>query len=246
MKSLIKLFTVVSCVTLLAVGLSPAAKADVWNKKTILTVNEPIQVPSRVLNPGQYVFKLADSQSDRHIVQIFNGDETHIITTILAVPNYRLQPTGKSQFTFWETPAGQPRALRAWFYPGDNFGQEFPYRPVQLAQVTSKGSATVTYSKSNEESVNRESAKSTKVAEERTEIAQNTPAPPPATTPAPAPAAQPAPVAQPPAAPEPERVQADQPAELPHTASYYPLILLTGVLSLGVFAITGMWSKRTH
>src|SRR5947199_2828780 len=117
MKSLMKLF---ACVTVLIAELSQA-RADVWNKKTILTVNQAIQVPNKVLEPGQYVFKLADSQSDRHIVQIFNGDESHIITTILAIPNYRLQPTGKSQFTFWETPAGEPRALRAWFYPGDNF-----------------------------------------------------------------------------------------------------------------------------
>src|SRR5258708_20652884 len=139
MKRVIKLFASVACATLLVVGLSPAVRADAWNKKTILTVTQAIQVPNKVLEPGQYVFKLADSQSDRHIVQIFNGDESHIITTILAMPNYRLRPTGKSQFTFWETPAGEPPALRAWFYPGDNFGQEFRYRPTQLAKLTTAG-----------------------------------------------------------------------------------------------------------
>ena len=53
------------------------------------------------------------------------------MTTILAIPNYRLQPTGKTVFTFWETPPGQPKALRAWFYPGDNFGQEFAYPKIR-------------------------------------------------------------------------------------------------------------------
>jgi len=230
MKSVIKLFASVSCATLLVVGLSPAARADAWNKKTILTVNQAIQVPNKVLEPGQYVFKLADSQSDRHIVQIFNGDESHIITTILAIPNYWLQPTGKSQFTFWETPAGEPRALRAWFYPGDNFGQEFPYRPAQFARITSTRAPVVTYSQSTQETAKVEE---TPKVEERTEIAQNTP--PPAPAPAP-------PAAEPP----PARVQADQPpAELPHTASNTPLIALAGLLSLGGFVITGVRSRRT-
>src|SRR5262249_20997686 len=103
---------------------------------TILTVDQPIQVTNTLLQPGTYVFKLADSTADRHIVQIFNRDESHIINTILAIPNYRLQPTGKSQFAFWETPPGTAKALRAWFYPGDNFGQEFPY-PKQLTQLAS-------------------------------------------------------------------------------------------------------------
>lgn len=57
------------------------------------------------------------------------------MTTILAIPNYRLKPTGKTVFQFWEVPAGQPRALRAWFYPGDNFGQEFAYPKQTAAQI---------------------------------------------------------------------------------------------------------------
>src|SRR6202043_1686371 len=48
------------------------AQADVWDKKTVLTVSQPIQVQDTYLEPGTYVFKLLDSSSDRHIVQIFN------------------------------------------------------------------------------------------------------------------------------------------------------------------------------
>jgi hypothetical protein len=82
-----------------------------------MTISETIQVPNRVLDPGTYVFKLVDSQSDRHIVRIFNQDESHLVTTILAIPNYRLQPSGKTEFAFWETPAGQPRALPRLRFP---------------------------------------------------------------------------------------------------------------------------------
>jgi hypothetical protein len=63
------------------------ARADMWDKKTILTVNRPIQITDTVLEPGQYVLKLLDSQSDRQIVEIFNSDQTHMINTVLAIPS---------------------------------------------------------------------------------------------------------------------------------------------------------------
>ena len=88
---------------------------------------------------GTYVFKILDSQSDRHIVQILNKDETTVYATILAIPNYRLQATNKTVITFSERPAGQPEALRAWFYPGRNWGEEFVYqkgKAVELAKAT--------------------------------------------------------------------------------------------------------------
>src|ERR1700691_4942591 len=124
----------------LALGLATiSAQADEWNKKTVLTIDQPMQVYDTYLEPGQYVFKLLDSQSDRHIVQIFNADQTHLITTILAIPDYRVQVTGKSRFTMWETPAGYVSALKEWYYPGDNFGQEFRYpkslRAIEVAQT---------------------------------------------------------------------------------------------------------------
>ena len=130
-----KAFALASCVGLLGAALAPNMQADEWNKRTILTVNEPIQVPNATLQPGKYVMKLLDSPSNRHIVQIYDGGEQHLITTVLAIPNYRLQPTGSTQFGFWETPAGQPKALRSWFYPGDNFGQEFAYPKNQATQI---------------------------------------------------------------------------------------------------------------
>jgi len=86
------------------------ANADAWDKKTILTVNQTIQVRDTVLEPGQYVFKLLNSSSDRHIVQIFNADQNHVYATMLAIPKQRMEPTGDTQFTFWETPAGTARA----------------------------------------------------------------------------------------------------------------------------------------
>ena len=75
------------CGMALATGLATTpAQADQHDKKTILTVNETVQVRDTVLEPGQYVLKLLESQTDRHVVQIFNSDQTHIINTVLAIP----------------------------------------------------------------------------------------------------------------------------------------------------------------
>ena len=91
----------------------------------------------RVLPAGTYVFKLLDSHSDRHIVQILSADEKTVYATILAIPNYRLKATDKTVITFSERPAGQPEALRAWFYPGRNWGEEFVY-PKAMAMELAK------------------------------------------------------------------------------------------------------------
>jgi hypothetical protein len=117
----------------------PNARADEWNKKTVVTFSQAVEVPGRVLPAGTYMFRLLDSPSDRHIVQIFNADGSQIIATILAINNYRLEPTGETVMKFSERPGDSPEALRAWFYPGDNFGQEFVYpkvRAIQLAVAT--------------------------------------------------------------------------------------------------------------
>jgi hypothetical protein len=125
-------------VALLGATLLPNAQADTWNKKTVVTFSQDVEVPGKILPAGTYTFQLLDSLSDRHIVQIFNADGSHIIATILAINNYRLEPTGETVMKFSERPGDSPEALRAWFYPGDNFGQEFVYpkvRAIQLAQV---------------------------------------------------------------------------------------------------------------
>jgi LPXTG-motif cell wall-anchored protein len=225
----------VAAVGLFGAALVSNARADEWDKKTILTVNEPIQVPNMVLPPGKYVMKLLDSPSNRHIVQIFNADESHLFTTILAIPNYRLQPTGKTIFTFWETPPGQPKSLHAWFYPGDNFGQEFAYPKQQAVSLAASNHATVP---TTEAQSNYESAQVNTVNEAGTEApmpeqtAQAAPPPP---------APEPEPQAAPPApAPQEEAnraTESEAPQSLPKTGSQLPLIGLVGLLSLVGFVV---------
>jgi len=132
------------CVTVICTMFAATAFAQRWDKKTTVTFSAPVEIPgvnAQVLPAGTYVFKLLDSMADRHIVQVFNKEENHIYATILAIPNYRLRATDKTVMTFSERATGEPQAIRAWFYPGDNSGQEFVYpkkRAVELAKITNQ------------------------------------------------------------------------------------------------------------
>lgn len=242
--NLFKTGTTVFCMALMGAMLAPSAKADAWNRKTVITFSGPVEIPGvhlkgwGVLPAGTYVFKILDSQSDRHIVQIFNKDETTVYATILAIPNYRLRATDKTVITFRERPAGQPEALRAWFYPGRNWGEEFVYpkaKAIELSKVTNMPVLFTAVEIPLEVSMPIRSADEPVVVElkqapvmaikptgEEVEIAAVV-TPPPAAELAPE-AAQPAPV--------------QVAANLPKTSSPLPLIGLFGLLALGgAFAV---------
>ncbi len=112
---------------LLGSFLAAPAKADPANKETIFTFSQPVEVSGRVLPAGKYVFEVMDSASGRNIVEIFNADQTRLYALVPAIPDYRLEPSGKTVVTFEERKAGSPEALKTWFYPGDQYGIEFLY-----------------------------------------------------------------------------------------------------------------------
>ena len=146
--------------------------ADDWDHLTKVTFSAPVEVPNKVLPAGTYYFRLLDSPSDRNVVEIYNADQTKVEDVVLAVPDQRLRVTGKTVIQFAEAPAGQPQALKAWFYPGDNSGQQFVYphdRAVQLAKsshepVYSSRSDVSSYSSKHEKSKHDEGAKNLKNA----------------------------------------------------------------------------------
>jgi hypothetical protein len=137
----LKFVTMMGFISLVTLAITPSVKADEHDKKTIVTFSQSVEIPGvgqHYLPAGTYVFKLVDVLGDRDVVQVFSQDELHVYATILAIPNYRLKATGKTVMTFRERAAGEPEAIRAWFYPGDNSGQEFVYpkaRAMELAKI---------------------------------------------------------------------------------------------------------------
>ncbi len=127
------------CVTVLGIGWTTGAAADERDKKTIVTFSAPVEIPGKALPAGTYVFKVLDSASNRNILQIFDKDEKQLYATILAIPDYRLRPSDKPVIRFEERPSGTPEAIKAFFYPGDDYGLQFVYphdRAVQIAKRT--------------------------------------------------------------------------------------------------------------
>jgi len=226
---------------LTATMLAPRARADDWNRKTVITFSGPVETPGvhlagwSVLPAGTYVFKILDSESDRHIVQIFNKDETVVYATIVAVPNYRLKATNKTVITFRERPAGTPEALRAWFYPGMNWGEEFVYPKAKAMELAKAANTPVLFTPVE---IPVEVARPIKSADEPV-VAELKQAPVMAIEPNGA-EVQLAEVVTPP----PARTEVAMAPALPGTASTLPLIGLLALMALsGVFAI-GAVAKR--
>lgn len=136
MSKVLLLAALAGCLTISSVS------ADTWNKKTKVTFSAPFQVPGPhskngvvTLPAGTYVFRLLDSQSERHVVQVTNIRENQVLATILAVPDYRVNASSKTVMYFTERKAGAPTALKSWFYPGDNYGQRFVYPKVKAQEL---------------------------------------------------------------------------------------------------------------
>jgi hypothetical protein len=124
MKRYLPILTALA-MSLMSTTFIPSLKASDSDKKTTITISQPVAVERTILPAGQYVLRLQYSTASQNVIYIFNGEETRLITTILAIHAYRLVPTDRSEFKFYDSPAGQPTALHNWFYPGDETGFEF-------------------------------------------------------------------------------------------------------------------------
>jgi LPXTG-motif cell wall-anchored protein len=216
---------------MLCLLVAPKAKADDWNRKTVVTFSAPVEVPGvglHLLPAGTYLFKVMDSAGDRHIVQIMNEDGTHVFTTVLAIPNYRLKATDKTVMTFRERPAGEPEALRAWFYPGHEWGEQFVYE---------RSRATLLAKETNEAVLSTDAVTETSTPDDLKTAAYVAVGPTGDTVDtATVVDGPPTPVAAPEVTAEPVMV-----ASLPKTGSDLPLIGLAGLLALsGGLALTGL------
>ena len=232
-----KVGAMVFCFVLVALAFPRGSKADEWNNQTVVTFNQSFEIPgvgAQVLPAGTYVFKLLDSQHDRNIVQILNERQDHVFATILAIPNYRLRTTNKTVMTFRERASGQPEAIRAWFYPGHRWGQEFVYpkaRAIELAKEIKQPVLAMP----TELAVNL--TEPVKSADEPPVIALKQ-APIEAVTPTGEVVAMTEVVEPPPV----ETASAKE--TLPKTASLLPLLGLMGLLSLAAGAVLSLIPKR--
>src|SRR6185436_4453195 len=101
----------------LAMGNALAAQPS--NRKTKVTFSGPFEIPNAhakggvmTLPAGTYIFTLVESPADRHIVRV-TDQQGKVFSTIMAIPDYRLNATSKTVMYFSESAAGTPVALKS-------------------------------------------------------------------------------------------------------------------------------------
>jgi hypothetical protein len=166
---------VLCCAAALVALTVPSAHADEWNKKTFLTFSGPVQIPGTTLPAGTYMFKLADLESNRHVVQIFEKEGGKLLATFLTVPDYKLDVPDKNVVMFGERPKGMPQAIKAWWYPGDPSGDEFVY-PKSQAVIIARDTHEAVLSTADDSGTTADTMKGAKVGRvnENGEMADNT------------------------------------------------------------------------
>jgi len=233
-----KIFTrcfVIVCTLAACLLALPTASADEWNRKTVVTFSAPVEVPgvnAQVLPAGTYVFKILDSPADRHIVQILNQEGNHVFTTILAIPNYRLRTTDKTVITFKERAQGEPEAIRAWFYPGHQWGEESVYpksKAIDLAKIVNQPVLATPVEVATVEDLKTVPIIAVTATGDTVPVAEVVQAPP----------VEAATVAE---APPVEAAQVEEAKALPETASYLPLLACLGLLSLDAAGVVTKYS----
>jgi hypothetical protein len=158
----------IQCCILFVLGFCFSLAADEFNKKTVVTFSAPVELPGKVLPPGTYVFRILDTASDRHIVQVFDKDEKHLYATVVGIPDYRMTTPEKPVISFEERPSNTPEALKEWFYPGDNYGVQFVYpqdRAKAIAKRTNQNVLAMRNEMSNNISAPSKSASDSSVQE---------------------------------------------------------------------------------
>jgi hypothetical protein len=111
------------------------------DKKTIMTFTAPVEIPGKALPAGTYVFKVLDPL--RTAISFRCGIRTRSISMRRSweFRIYRMMRPDKPLVQFEERPSNSPEALKAWFYPGDNYGSQFVYphdRVGELAERTNQ------------------------------------------------------------------------------------------------------------
>lgn len=129
---------------LTTLSLCPTTKADEWDKKTIVTFDQDVEIPGQVLPAGTYVFKLMRNSSNRNIVQIWTEHESQLLSTLITVGDSYPNPSGDPYFVLdmSGTEEGYPPVVASWFFGGGNEGRDFVYSGYSTTRIVPTQSNT--------------------------------------------------------------------------------------------------------
>src|SRR5918999_6360760 len=127
-------------VALLACVMATSSAAQTVDKRTLFTFSGPVAMPGVTLPAGQYLFRLANPDSGRNVVQVLSADGTKPYGMFFSMRAERVEPASTPEVRFMETAAGMPAAIRTWWYPGERSGYEFVY-PKEQARRLAQGAS---------------------------------------------------------------------------------------------------------
>src|SRR5262249_8001096 len=90
---------------------------------------------------GEYIFRLADPETSRKVVQVLSADRKQVYAMLHTLPRQRAEAPDKPELSFMETAAGNPPAIQTWWYRGERTGREFMYSKEQATRIATAISA---------------------------------------------------------------------------------------------------------
>jgi hypothetical protein len=142
-EQLMRALRALCCAVAISACLAPGVRADEFTKQTYLTFSGPVQLPGVTLAPGTYMFKLADPETGRRAIQVWDKEGTKLYTTLLTIPDQRMKVTDTPVVMFNERPSGEAQAIRSWFYPDESYGFEFIYPKAQATKLAKENHSSV-------------------------------------------------------------------------------------------------------
>lgn len=117
-----------------------SAQGPTPDKRVFFTFSGSVAVPGVTLPAGKYLFRLPTSvaSGERHVMQVLSADGRNSYAMFMGISANRTDYPAKPEVRFMETAAGQPAAVKTWWYPGDKAGYEFIY-PKEQARLLAKG-----------------------------------------------------------------------------------------------------------
>ena len=120
-----------ACAVASMVATTPAY-AQTYDDRAIFAFPAPVSIPGVTLPAGEYIFRLADADSGRKMVQVLDRDGNNY-GIFFTQRVQRAQPVWTPEVSLGEAPVGEVPSVSAWWQPGDTSGRSFLYRPGEAS-----------------------------------------------------------------------------------------------------------------
>jgi len=135
---MVKRFASASVLVVLVVAMASGANAFTSDKRTYFTFSQPVALPGMTLPAGTYMFRIANTETSRNVIQVTNKQGTESFALLNTIQAQRPDVPKDSEIRFLETAAGAPPAVGTYWYMGERRGYEFIYSKEELAALNQR------------------------------------------------------------------------------------------------------------